>query len=150
MPHSLADLLVHVIFSTKDRRPIITDVLKTKLFPYMAGIVKERGGTPHIVNGMKDHVHVLASLPTGLPVAEMMRFIKGSSSRWVHQEFHGMQAFGWQRGYAAFSVSRSRFQDVHRYIASQEEHHRKVSFKEELVAFLKKHQIEYDERYIWS
>ena len=142
MPHSLADLLVHVIFSTKDRRPIITDELKMKLFPYMAGIVKERGGTSHIINGMKDHVHLLASIPTGLTVADLMRFVKGSSPRWVHQEFPTQKSFGWQRGYAAFTVSRSRFEDVHRYIATQEEYHRKVSFKEELVAFLKKHQID--------
>jgi putative transposase len=150
MPHSLADLVVHVIFSTKERRPIITDELKTKLFPYMAGIVNERGGTPHIFNGMPDHVHMLASVPTGLSVADLMRFVKGSSSRWVHQEFPAKRTFGWQRGYAAFSVSRSRFDDVHRYIANQEEHHRKVSFQEELIAFLKKHKVEYDERYVWS
>ncbi len=150
MPHSLADLVVHVIFSTKERRPIITDELKTKLFPYMAGIVNERGGTPHIFNGMPDHVHMLASVPTGLSVADLMRFVKGSSSRWVHQEFPAQRIFGWQRGYAAFSVSRSRFDDVHRYIANQEEHHRKVSFQEELIAFLKKHKVEYDERYVWS
>ena len=150
MPHSLADLVVHVIFSTKERRPIITDELKTKLFPYMAGIVNERGGTPHIFNGMPDHVHMLASVPTGLSVADLMRFVKGSSSRWVHQEFPAKSTFGWQRGYAAFSVSRSRFDDVHRYIANQEEHHRKVSFQEELIAFLKKHKVEYDERYVWS
>ena len=141
---------MHVIFSTKERRPIITDELKTKLFPYMAGIVNERGGTPHIFNGMPDHVHMLASVPTGLSVADLMRFVKGSSSRWVHQEFPAKRTFGWQRGYAAFSVSRSRFDDVHRYIANQEEHHRKVSFQEELIAFLKKHKVEYDERYVWS
>ena len=79
-----------------------------------------------------------------------MRFVKGSSSRWVHQEFPARRSFGWQRGFAAFSVSRSRFRDVYRYIECQEEHHKKVSFQEELVAFLKRHQIEYDERYLWS
>jgi REP element-mobilizing transposase RayT len=150
MPHSLADLLVHVIFSTKDRRPVISDDLKARLIPYMGAIVKERGGTPHIINGAKDHIHLLASVPTGLSVAELMRFVKGSSSRWVHKEVPTSRNFAWQRGYAAFSVSRSRFQDVHQYIARQEEHHRKISFQEELVAFLKKHEVEYDERYIWS
>ena len=116
----------------------------------MSAIVKERKGIPHIVNGTRDHVHMLVSIPTAISVAEMMRFVKGSSSRWVHQEFGTQRAFAWQSGYSVFSVSRSMFKQVHQYIARQEEHHRKVSFKEELVAFLKKHEIEYDERYIWS
>jgi len=93
---------------------------------------------------------MLISVPTGISVAEMMRFVKGSSSRWVHKEIPGTQGCGWQRGYSAFSVSRSMFEQVHRYIANQEEHHRKVSFKEELIAFLRKHEVEYDETYLWS
>jgi len=150
MPHSLADLLIHVIFSTKDRRPILDNDQRPKLFPYMAGIVGERGGKAHIINGTKDHVHMLVSVPTSLSAADLMRHVKGSSSRWVHRELPGQREFGWQRGFAAFSVSRSRCQQVYEYIARQEEHHRKVSFKEELTAFLKKHGIEYDETYIWS
>ena len=150
MPHSLADLLIHVIFSTKNRLPALDEDLRSRLFPYMAGIVKERGGNANIISGTKDHVHMLVSVPTSLPTAELMRHVKGSSSRWVHQELPGRRDFGWQRGFAAFSVSRSRYQQVYEYIARQEEHHRKVSFKEELTAFLKKHVIEYDETYLWS
>ena len=115
----------------------------------MSTIVKERGGVAHIVNGTADHVHMLISMPNTLSVAEMMRFVKGSSSRWVHQEFTDKRGFGWQTGYSVFSVSRSMFDQVHRYIVRQEEHHRKVSFKEELITFLKKHEVEYDEKYLW-
>jgi REP element-mobilizing transposase RayT len=149
MPHSLSDVLVHVIFSTKERRPMIADDLRARLFGYMGSIVKERKGIPHIINGTKDHVHMLVSIPTTMSVAEMMRFVKGSSSRWVHQEFGKKRGFAWQSGYSVFSVSRSMFQQVHRYIARQQEHHRKVSFKEELIVFLRKHEIEYDEKYLW-
>jgi len=138
MPHSLADLLIHVIFSTKDRLPILDDDLRPKLFPYMAGIVRERAGKAHIINGTKDHVHLLVSVPTSLSAADLMRYVKGSSSRWIHQELPGRREFGWQRGFAAFSVSRSRYQQVYEYIARQEEHHRQISFKEKLTTFLKK------------
>ena len=116
----------------------------------MSAIVKERGGVPHIINGTNDHVHMLLSIPTDMSMAEMMRFAKGNSSPWVHKEIPGTQGFGWQTGYSVFSVSRSMFGQAHRYIATQEEHHRKVSFKEELIAFLKKHEVDYDERYLWS
>ena len=148
MPHSLAGLLVHVIFSTKDRRPNLNDDLRSRLFPCMAAIVRERGGTEHIIDGTTDHVHMLVSVPTSLSAADLMRYVKGSSSRWVHQELPGRRDFGWQRGFAAFSVSRSRFQQACEYIARQEEHHRRVSFQEELTAFLKMHEIEYDETHL--
>ena len=123
---------------------------KPKLYAYMVGIAKQHGCKIHIVNGTKDHVHMLLAVRTTACLADLMRFVKGSSSRWVHQEFPANGSFGWQRGFAAFSVSRSRFRDVYHYIECQEEHHKKVSFKEELVALLKRHQIEYDERYVWS
>ncbi len=150
MPHSLADLLIHVVFSTKGRAPLVGSELKPKLYAYMVGIAKQHGCKIHIVNGTKDHVHMLLAVRTTACLADLMRFVKGSSSRWVHQEFPANGSFGWQRGFAAFSVSRSRFRDVYHYIECQEEHHKKVSFKEELVALLKRHQIEYDERYVWS
>jgi len=115
----------------------------------MAGIVKECGGKAHLINGTTDHVHMLVSVPTSLSAAELMRHVKGSLSRRVHQELPGRREFGWQRGFAAFSVSRSRFQQVYEYIAGQEEHHQKVSFKKELTAFFEKHEIEYSETYVW-
>ena len=104
MPHSLADLLVHVVFSTKGRAPLVGSEVKPKLYAYMVGIAKQHGCKVHIVNGTKDHVHMLLAAPTTACLA-LMRFVKGSSSRWVHQEFPAKRSFGWQRGFAAFSVS---------------------------------------------
>ena len=103
---------------------------KPKLYAYMVGIAKQHGCKVHIVNGTKDHVHTLLAAPTTACLADLMRFVKGSSSRWVHQVFLAKGSFGWQRGFASFGVSRSRLRDVYRYIERQEEHHKKVSFKE--------------------
>jgi REP element-mobilizing transposase RayT len=102
------------------------------------------------VNGTNDHVHLLIKLPPALSVAEAMRVLKTNSSRWVHEKDDAGRDFGWQSGYGAFSVSHSNVESVIRYIANQEEHHRTLTFQEEYVAFLKKHEIEFDERYIWD
>ena len=150
MAHTLSDLLVHAVFSTAERRPALGKSIQARLFGYMAGIVRARGGVAHIVGGAEDHVHLLLTVPASSSVADMLRFVKGNSSRWLNRQFPRTGKFAWQRGYAAFSVSRSRYRDVYSYIAGQEVHHRRISFQQELVAFLKKHQIEYDERYIWS
>ena len=103
-----------------------------------------------IVNGMADHVHMLAVLPATLAVADAMRLVKTNSSRWVHEKWPQHRRFGWQRGYSAFTVSESNRNSVIRYIANQEEHHRKTTFEEELIALLEKHGIEYDPRYVWD
>ena len=103
-----------------------------------------------LINGTADHVHLLLRLPPTVSVSEAMRVLKTNSSRWIHEKWKSRRAFGWQIGYAAFSVSQSNASAVLQYIAAQEEHHRKVSFQQELVGFLKKHGIEYDERYIWE
>ena len=150
MPHSFASLLFHVIFSTKDRAPDLLPELTSRLFPYMGGIIRERRGVPLIVNGPADHVHLLVSVPTTESIAELLRVVKTNSSRWVHEQFPVGKRFGWQSGYAAFTVSSSRSADVRDYIAAQQEHHRRVSFQEEFLAFLRKHGIPYDEREIWG
>ena len=150
MAHSFASLLIHVIFSTKDRAPDLSPDIAVRLFPYMGGIVRERKGVSLIVNGPADHVHLLVSLPTNESVAELMRVVKANSSRWVHEQFPAQRRFAWQAGYAAFSVSGSRAADVKEYIAGQREHHRRVSFQEELLTFLQKHGIAYDERDLWG
>jgi putative transposase len=146
MPHSFTSLLVHVIFSTKNRMPDLSPELAGRLFPYMGGIVRERKGVPLIINGPADHVHLLVSLPATESVAELLRVVKTNSSRWVHEQFPDKQRFGWQAGYAAFTVSGSRVADVRAYIAAQQEHHRRVSFQEEFLTFLRKSGIAYDER----
>jgi REP element-mobilizing transposase RayT len=99
---------------------------------------------------MEDHVHILVTLPPTLAIADLVRALKANSSRWAHEKWSDHSGFGWQQGYAAFSVSRSAMKDVTEYITTQEEHHRKMSFQEEFIGLLKKHDIAYDERYIWE
>ena len=151
MAHTFTHLIIHVIFSTKDRLPQITPDLQPHLFPYMGGIVRDLGGKALLINGVADHVHGLLALPPTVTVADMMRGLKANSSHWVHQKWPQEHSkFGWQTGYGAFSVSQSNVPDVVKYIEGQEAHHRKVSFQDEFVTFLKKHGIAYDERYIWE
>ena len=150
MAHTFADLLVHVIFSTKDRAPLLDAELKSRLFPYMGGIARELGATAMSINGPTDHVHILLLLPARIGLSEIIGKVKANSTGWVHREVPGKWNFAWQTGYGAFSVSHSQTQAVLDYIAGQEEHHRKVSFQEEFVAFLKKHEIEYDEKFLWE
>lgn len=150
MPHSFTSLLVHAIFSTKNRAPELSPEIAGRLFPYMGGIVSERKGAPLIINGPADHVHLLVSLPTKESVAELLRVVKTNSSRWMHEQFPARKGFGWQAGYAAFTVSGSRADDVREYIAKQQEHHGRVSFQEEYLTFLQKHGITYDARDLWG
>ncbi len=150
MAHTYTDLLFHVIFSTKERAPSLDTELRSRLFPYMGGIVRELGGAALLINGPADHVHILALLPAKAALSEIISKVKANSSGWVHREFPGKRAFAWQTGFAAFTVSHSRKQSVLDYIANQEEHHRKASFQEELISFLKRHEVEYDERYVFA
>jgi putative transposase len=150
MAHSFTNLLTHIIFSTKDRVPLIDAELKPHLLSYMGGIIRELHGTALTINGTADHIHLLIGLPPTLSISDAMRILKTNSSRWVHEKWRAHSAFGWQAGYGAFSVSQSNVLAVSEYIAHQEEHHRKVSFQEEFLTFMKKHGIEYDERYVWQ
>ena len=150
MAHTFTNLLVHVIFSTKDRLPQIDPDLRPRLFPYMGGILRECDAAPLLINGVSDHVHLLIGLAAARSLADTMRILKTNSSRWVHEQWPARSAFAWQTGYGAFSVSRSNMTSVERYIANQEEHHRHLSFQEEFVAFLQRHGIEYHERFIWE
>jgi REP element-mobilizing transposase RayT len=150
MGHTYTNLLTHLIFSTKDRAPSLTPDLKPRLFAYMGGIIRELNGTALIVNGPTDHVHILAMLSPKSGISETVGKVKANSSGWVHREFPNHRTFAWQTGYAAFNVSHSGRQAVFDYIAGQEQHHRTVSFKEELIAFLKKHEIQYDECYVFE
>jgi len=149
MSHTYTNLLTHVIFSTKDRAPLIAAPLHDDLLAYLGGIVRELGGSLRAANARPDHVHLLCSLPPTVAVADAMRVVKTNSSRWVHRD-RRIAGFDWQTGYGAFSVSHSLAPAVVRYIGDQEKHHRRVTFQEESIAFLKKNGIAYDERYIWS
>jgi len=150
MGHTHTNLLVHVVFSTKDRAPLLDSELKPRLFPYLGGVLRELGGTSLLINGPTEHVHLLFLLPAKTALSEIVGKLKANSSGWIHREFPNQRAFAWQTGYAAFTVSHSQKQTVLDYIASQEDHHRKLTFKEELIAFLTKHEINYDERYLWE
>ena len=148
MSHTYTNLLTHVVFSTKERLPLITSEIKSELFAYIGGLVKELKGKPVIVNGMSDHVHLLVSLPPTVDVSEAMRFVKANSSKWISQKFG--KPFEWQKGYGAFSVSRSNVDQVVKYIQNQEQHHRKFDFRTEFIALLRKNDVEFDEQFLWK
>jgi REP element-mobilizing transposase RayT len=150
MPQSFASLHCHIIFSTKGRIPTIPADVQPRLFAYFGGILADTGNVLVAAGGMPDHVHVLASLSRETSVAEVVRNLKANSSRWVHETFPERRAFAWQSGYGAFTVSYSNLEQVKGYLARQAEHHHKQTFQEEFVAFLRRHQIEYDERYLWE
>jgi putative transposase len=140
----------HVVFSTKNRVPQITLDLRERLYGYMGGIIKGERGFLLEAGGTEDHVHLLISLPSQPSVADLLRLIKTNSSKWVHEMSPHHRAFAWQSGYGAFSVSRSNDEDVRRYITTQAEHHRRMTFQEEFLEFLRRHEIPFDERYIWE
>lgn len=152
MSHTSGNLVLHLIFSTKGRQPLITPEIRTDLFAYLGGIIGEMQGTALIINGVADHVHMLIRIHPAQAVAEVARIVKTNSSRWVHEKWpHNRNVrFAWQTGYAAFSVSQSNVLAVSRYIATQAEHHKKRTFQQEYIAFLKKNNVAYDERYIWD
>jgi putative transposase len=150
MAHTFTHLLTHIVFSTKDRAPLLDTELKPRLFPYLGGIIRAHDGKALIINGPSDHVHILASLAAKHSLSDLMRELKADSSGWIHKNVPNQTTFAWQIGYGAFSVSHSNLAEVEKYIANQEEHHRQMSFKEEFVAFLKKHEIQYDEKYLWE
>ena len=140
----------HCVFSTKERRPIITPDLQQRLWPFLGGIARENNMKAIEVGGVADHVHMLLSLPATIPISKAMQLIKGGSCKCVHDTFPEHRSFNWQIKYGAFGVSVSLLDKTIQYIKNQQEHHRKYSFQEEFVALLKKHKIEYDERYIWQ
>jgi REP element-mobilizing transposase RayT len=137
-------------FSTKERRPLIPAGLEERLWPYLGGIARQNQMKAIEIGGVVDHVHMLLSLPSTLSIAKAMQLIKGGSSKWVHESFPEHRLFGWQVKYGAFGVSVSLLDKTVRYIQHQAEHHRKMSFQEEFLALLKKHHINYDERYLWE
>ncbi len=150
MGHSFTSSLYHCAFSTKGRRSCITADLQSRLWPFMGGIARKNGMTAKAIGGVEDHVHVLLSMPSTMAIAKAIQLIKGGSSKWVHETFPDHRDFGWQEGYGAFSLGISQVDHTITYIESQARHHRKQTFQEEFLAFLKKHNIQYDERYVWD
>src|SRR5437764_1350479 len=146
MPSTYLSLHFHLVFSTKNREPTIRDTWKARLHEYLGGTIRGLGGFPEGIGGMADHVHLLVGLKATHCLADVLRELKKASSAWVHEEIG--DAFAWQEGYAAFTVSATARPGVKNYIAHQEEHHRIKSFREELIEMLAKAQIEYDPRYL--
>jgi putative transposase len=140
----------HCVFSTKDRRPQIGPELRDRLWPFLGGIARQNNLKALEIGGVQDHVHILLSVPATIPISKAMQLIKGGSSKWVHETFPNYQSFGWQEKYGAFSVSVSQLDKIIGYIRGQEEHHRTRTFQSEFLSLLKKHRIEYDEKYLWE
>ena len=148
MPDSYTNLLYHIIFSTKDRRPLITPEYEIRLYDYLGGTIRKVGGISLELNGTADHIHLLAKLRPDCALSDVLRELKANATGWMHDVFPSLKNFSWQRGYGAFTVSQSNVEAVRRYIARQKEHHRKTSFRDEFIQFLKENAIKYDERFI--
>jgi putative transposase len=150
MSQSLARNLIHLIYSTKDRAPIIRDEIRVDLHAYAVRILTDEGCFVLAINSVRDHMHILFELNKTIALATAIQHVKQGTSRWINELSAGPKLFAWQNGYGAFSVSVSNAEQVIDYIAGQEEHHRKLSFKDELLAFLKKHNVKYNEEFLWS
>ena len=148
MPQSLSSLLVHIVFSTKNRTPWISPDLRKELYPYLGAIVRNAGGVPIQIGGIDDHVHALIVLPRTMSVAQMVEKVKTASSKWMKTK--GVPKFAWQGGYGAFSIGRSERDAVVAYIRGQEAHHKKRSFQDEYRELLDETGVEYDEKYVWD
>jgi REP element-mobilizing transposase RayT len=149
MAHTFTDLLTHVTFSTIGRVPIIDTAIRPDVHAYLGGIARELRATPIAIGGTTDHVHLLMRLPADLAVADCLRVIKTNSSRWVKEKWPELRSFAWQGGYGAFSVSESNREGVIGYIQNQAQHHLRISYQDEFLALLRRHGVEFDERYIW-
>ena len=150
MSQTLVKLYVHIIFSTKHRNPLIAPEIEPRLHAYMTGIVKNTGTKLVRIGGMADHVHILVLLAKTLTLSDLLQVTKKESSKWIKPHGEQFANFHWQDGYAGFSVSESNVEKCIRYIDNQKHHHAKVSFQKELITLLRRHNVEYDERYIWD
>jgi putative transposase len=150
MSQSLAKNLVHLVFSTKHRQPLIPKVHSKGLYAYIAGILKEWDSPTIVIGGVEDHVHVLFSLSKNHALKKIVEEVKTGSSKWMKIDGPRIPDFYWQGGYATFSVSQSNVEAVKRYIEKQEQHHHKMTFQDELRELLQRHGVEFDERYVWD
>ena len=150
MSQSLSKLFVHIVFHVKNNRYKIRKQERKSLYAYMGAIIKDNESIPIIINGVEDHVHILCVMSKNIALAKLVEEIKRHSSRWIKTIDLYYSHFAWQGGYAGFSVSPSLHDTTKRYIANQEEHHKKVTFKDEYLTFLEEYGIDYDEDYLWS
>lgn len=150
MPQSLARLHIHLIFSTKNREPLLHDSIRDSLHRYLATVLQNMGCPPVLINSVNDHVHILFELGRTVAVSQAVEEVKTASTKWIKTQGAEYVPFAWQAGYGAFAVSESNVEAVRKYIAGQPEHHRKKSFQEEYRAFLEKHRVAFDEKYVWD
>lgn len=150
MGQSLVKNFVHIVFSTKHRKPLIYPPYDDELYSYLGGICKELGCQPIKIGGYTDHVHILCKLSQKIAMMTLLEKIKSNSSRWMKTNHSSLANFYWQNGYGAFSVDYRGVDKVTTYIENQHEHHEKKNFKTEYRAILKKYNVEYDERYVWD
>ena len=151
MGHSFAQVYLHVVFSTKDRRPFLSDqAIRNETHAYLGGVCRNLDSPALIVGGVEDHVHLLLRLSRSQSVAEVVRELKRDSSKWLKGKGPALVAFYWQNGYGAFSVSPVHVEALKQYIANQESHHRRETFQDEFRRLLRKYQVDYDERYAWD
>src|ERR1700686_954646 len=143
--HSFTISLHHCVFGTKGREPLLTPAIRERLWPYLGGIARENGMKALAVGGVADHVPVLLSLPATISMAKAMQLLKGNSSKWIHETFPKLRGFAWQEGYAAFSIGVSGIEETRAYIRNQEEHHRTRTYREEVIVFLKRHGLPFDD-----
>ncbi len=150
MANTYSSLSYHLVFSTKNRVNYIKPEIENRVWAYIGGIARKHKMTALQIGGIENHIHALIIAPPTLSPSQIARFLKGESSKWIHEEFLTIKDFAWQDGYGAFTVSKSNIADVIEYIKSQREHHHTKSFQEEYLSLLHKHEIEYDERYLWN
>jgi REP element-mobilizing transposase RayT len=151
MPQSLAKILVHTVFSTKDRRPfLVDDNLRTELHCFLGGILNQHDCHPIIVGGVADHVHLLSTLHRTTDAATMVKEVKRVSSIWIKEQSPALSDFAWQNGYGIFSIGASQVATVKQYILNQQQHHKRITFQNEFRGLLRRYEIEFDERYVWD
>jgi len=150
MPQSLSSILIHLIFSTKNREPLLTAEIESELYPYLATIFNALKSPALIINGTSDHIHTLFSLSRVVTIADVVEEVKTDSSKWIKTKGREFRNFHWQSGYGAFSIGQSQVPMVKRYISRQKEHHRRVTFQDEYRKFLNAYEVDFDERYVWD
>jgi len=150
MANTYINILIHTVFSTKNHESWLSSSLRERLYPYMCGIARENGLKVLCIGGTDNHIHILLSLDSTTSIAKAMQFIKGGSSKWVHETFPELRLFSWQEGYGAFSIGISNVDETKKYIENQEKHHSKESFRDEYLKFLRKNNIDFDEKYLWG
>jgi REP element-mobilizing transposase RayT len=150
MPQSLANIYVHLIFSTKERFPFLSPEVRPDLHSYMSTVLANLNSPAVLINSVEDHVHILFNMGRTVTLAQVVEDVKKSSSKWIKTQGLSFSKFAWQAGYGGFSVSESNTPKVANYIQNQEEHHWVTTFQEEYREFLTKHKIQFDERYVWD